>query len=98
MDGREIRKGAATVGVALVLHFTGVPMSSALFEASAQGGARNAGGTLSYTEILGERVAIITTKQATAQMYALGDLMIMVGGNTPADSKALVTSIIKANK
>src|ERR1700704_3940113 len=35
MDGREIRKGAATVGVALVLHFTGVPMSSALFEASA---------------------------------------------------------------
>jgi hypothetical protein len=98
MNGREIRKDGVTVGVALVLQFTGIPMSSALFEASAKGGARNAGGTLSYTKVLGQRVAIITTKQATAEMYALGDQMIMVGGNKPADSRTYITSIIKANQ
>jgi hypothetical protein len=98
MNGREIRKGGAMVGVALVLQFTGIPMSTALFESSAQGGARNAGGTLSYTKILGTRVAVITTKQATVEMYALGDVMVMVGGDKPADSRTLMTSIIKANQ
>jgi hypothetical protein len=80
-----------------VLKFGGVKMSNSLFEASAKGGARNAGGRLSYSTVLGHRVAIITTSTTSVWMYLVRGTIVMVGGVKASDTKPLITSIIKAN-
>jgi hypothetical protein len=97
MNGREIRRSGTTVGAALVLKFSGISMSNSLFEASAEGGARNAGGKLSYSTVLGHRVAIITTPSTSVWLYLLHGTIVMVGGVNGSDTKPLMTSVIKAN-
>jgi hypothetical protein len=97
LSGREIRNGATLVGYALVLDFNGIKMSRELFEAAARGGANNSGGKLSYTTILGRRVAVIISGKVTVDLYALHDSIVMVFGVKAADTKPLLTSVIKAN-
>lgn len=96
--GREIWQASKMVGAAIVLEFKGIPMSRQVFDAGAQGAARNVAGKLIFTTILGTRVAIVTAKTATLGMYALDDYIVMVAGAKAADTKPLLTSVIKANK
>lgn len=96
--GREIWQGSKAVGLVLVLEIEGVQMSPKVFEGGARGAAANTGGTLSYTTILGDRVALVTAKTGTFGMYALHDTIVMVLGTKPADTKPLLTSVIKANQ
>jgi hypothetical protein len=97
MTGREIRRSGAMVGAALKIEFTGITMTRQVFEASAKGGATSSGGRLSYTTILGKRVALITTSQTTVGMYVLHGFIVMVAGVKAGDTKTLLTSVIKAN-
>jgi pyruvate/2-oxoglutarate dehydrogenase complex dihydrolipoamide acyltransferase (E2) component len=97
MSGREIRRSSAMVGAALKVEFTGMSMTRQVFEASAKGGATSSGGRLSYTTILGKRVAMITTSQTTVGMYVLHGFILMVAGVKASDTKTLLTSVIKAN-
>jgi hypothetical protein len=96
--GREIWQGSKPVGLVLVLEIEGVQMSPKVFEGGAQGAANNTGGKLSYTTILGHRVALVTAKAGTFGMYALHDTIVMVLATKPADTKPLLTSVIKANQ
>jgi hypothetical protein len=47
--------------------------------------------------VLGHRVAIITTSATSIWLYLLHGTIVMVGGETASDTKALMTAIIKAN-
>jgi hypothetical protein len=98
ISGREIRQSGKVVGLVLVLEFQGIPMNNAVFEAGADGAARNINGKLAYTTILGARVAMITATAATVGMYRLHNNIVMVVGTKAADTKPLLTSVIKANK
>ena len=98
ISGREIRAGGKLVGMALVLRIAGVPMSDAVFEGGAKGAANQTGGKLSYTSILGTRVALVTAPSVTAALYRLHDDIVMVIGLKAADTKTLLTAVIKANR
>lgn len=94
MNGREINQDGKLVGVAIVMLMRGVPMNDDVFEAAAQNGAN---GRATFSTILGERVAFVTNSQTTVGMYLLHGRMVMVGGVSGDDTKALLTSVIKAN-
>jgi hypothetical protein len=97
MTGREIRQGDKLVGLLLVMRFDGLTMTPAILDAAANGAAKNADGTVSFTTILDHRVAFVTTKDAIFGMYILDDEIVLVGGPTGTDAKTLLTSVIKAN-
>jgi hypothetical protein len=97
ISGREIRANGKLVGMALVLRIAGVPMSDAVFEGGAKGAANQTGGKLSYTTILGTRVALVAAPTGTASLYRLHDDIVMVIGIKAADTKTLLTAVIKAN-
>ena len=98
ISGREIRTNGKLVGMALVLRIAGIPMSDAVFEGGAKGAANQTGGKLSYTTVLGTRVALVTAPSATAALYRLHDDIVMVIGLKAADTKTLLAAVIKANK
>jgi hypothetical protein len=98
MNGREIRQGDALAGIALVMTFDHLTMTRDIFNAAAHGAADAGGGTVAFKTLLGEWVAIVTTKDATFGMYALHDVIVLVGGPAGTDAEALLTAVIKANK
>lgn len=98
MNGREIRRDGALAGIVLAMKFSGFPMTREVFDGAAKGAANNTGGKLSFATILGNRVAFVTTTKFTFGLYTLGDAIVMVGATKSADTKALLTSVIKANK
>ena len=98
MSGREIRQDSTLVGLVLVMNFGGLKMTKDVFDAAANATATNSGGKVTFTTILGKRVAFVTTKDSTFGMYGLGDAILMVGGPTGTDARALLTSVITANK
>jgi hypothetical protein len=98
MNGREVWNSSSLIGAAIVMRFTGHPVTTPMFEGAARGGAANVGGKVSYATVLGTRVAYITSSQATAGMYVLHGSIVMVAGTTSANTKAVLASIIKANK
>jgi hypothetical protein len=98
MSGREIRQGAALAGLALIMTFDRLTMSRDIFNAAAHGAADAAAGKVAFSTILGERVAIVTSKDSTFGMYALHDEIVLVGGPTGTDAVTLLTAVIKANK
>ena len=98
MSGREIRQGAALAGLALVMTFDRLTMTRDIFNAAAHGAADAAAGKVAFSTILGERVAIVTSKDSTFGMYALRDEIVLVGGPTGTDAVTLLTAVIKANK
>jgi len=97
LKGREIRQDGKLVGLVLVLEFGDLRMTPAIFEAAAHGAADSAKGALSFSTILGRRVAFVTTADATFGLFSHGDTVVMVGGPTGTDAKSLLTAIIKAN-
>jgi hypothetical protein len=98
MNGREIRRDGALAGIALVMKFSGLTMTRDVFDGAARGAANNSGGKLSFTTILGNRVAFITATQFTFGLYRLDDSIVMIGARKTSDTKTLLTSVIKANK
>lgn len=98
MNGREIRQGSTLAGIALVMKFSGFPLNAQVFDGAARGAANSSGGKLTFTTILGNRVALITTSKITFGLYALGQSIVMVGATKAAETKKLLTSVIKANK
>lgn len=98
MSGREIRQGGALAGLALVMTFDRLTMTRDIFNAAAHGAADAAAGKVAFSTILGERVAIVTSKDATFGMYALHDQIVLVGGPTGTDAPTLLTAVIKANQ
>lgn len=98
MTGREVHRNASLTGLAYVLTFSGIQFNESLFDAAARGAARTTAGKLSFTTILGNRVAFIVTPQASFGLYVLGDTVVMVGAEKLAETKVLLTSVIKANK
>jgi hypothetical protein len=96
-SGREVHKGDDLVGTLMVLEIEGVPMSTAAFEGGAKGAASNVAGKLTYTKILGQRVAMVTADQGTFAMFVLDDNIVMVIGATPEDTKPILNSVLKAN-
>jgi hypothetical protein len=98
ITGREITKAGKLVGMVLVLQIKGVPMSAQVFEAGAQGAARNVGGTVTYSTISGVKVAMIKAPAGTFGMVMLHKNILMVIGTKAADTKPLLTEVIKANK
>jgi hypothetical protein len=97
MTGREIHQRTKLVGLAYVLEFDGIPLNAAVFEGGARGAAANVGGTLTYSKILGHRVALISAKAGGFGMYILDDVIVMVGATSPSVTKTLLTSVIRAN-
>ena len=97
LTGREIRQRTALVGLALVLEIVGIPMNEAAFVGGARGAAANSGGKLTYSTILGHRVAFIEAKTGAFGMYLTHDAIVMVGADKAATMKTLLTSVIKAN-
>ena len=98
ISGREVRQGTKMIGVALVLKIDGVRMSRQIFDGITKGLANQMGGKVSNTTILGTRVAMVTGKVGTFGMYAFHDTVVIVLGIKPADTKPILTSVIKANK
>lgn len=98
MSGREIRQAGALAGLALIMTFDRITMTRDIFNAAAHGAADAAAGKVAFSTILGERVAIVTSKTSTFGMYALHDQIVLVGGPTGTDAATLLTSVIKANK
>jgi len=97
LKGREIRQDGKLVGLVLVVEFGDLRMTPAIFEAAAHGAADSAKGELSFSTILGQRVAFVTTADATFGLFSHGDTVVMVGGPTGTDAESLLTAIIKAN-
>jgi hypothetical protein len=97
MSGREIHQRAKLVGLAYVIEFTGIPMNDAAFEGGARGAAANTGGKLTYSTVLGHKVAYVVTKSASFALYLHDDAIVMVGAQTLSLTKTLLTSVIKAN-
>ena len=98
MTGREIRQNGALAGLVLVMTIDRLTMTRDVFNAAAHAAANSAGGKVAFKTILGEWVAIVTTKDATFGMYALGDEIVLVGGPIGTDAETLLTAVIKANK
>ena len=98
MTGREIRQDGALAGLVLVMTIDRLTMTRDVFNAAAHAAADTAGGTVGFKTILGEWVAIVTTKDATFGMYALHDEIVLVGGPIGTDAETLLTAVIKANK
>jgi hypothetical protein len=98
ITGREITNAGKLVGEVLVLQIKGVPVTAEFFEPAAQGAARNVGGTITYTTISGVKVALIKATAGTFGMVMLHREILMVIGKKPADTKPLLTAVIKANK
>jgi hypothetical protein len=97
MNGREIRKDATLVGLVLVMKFSGTPVTREVLDGAAKGAATSSAGKVAFSTILGNRVAFVTSSNATFGLYARGDSILMVGGPTGTDAKALLTSVIKEN-
>jgi len=97
ITGREILNGGKVVGQVAVIQIRGVPVTAALFEPAAQGAARNVGGTVTYSTISGIRVAMIKAATGTIGMVMLHQNILMVIGTKSADTKPLLTEVIKAN-
>jgi len=98
MNGREVWNGSSLVGAAIVMRFTGMPMTTQVFEAAARGGANNVNGRVTYETVLGTRVAYITSPTTSVGMFPLHGSIVMIGGTTATGTKALLASVIKANK
>jgi hypothetical protein len=98
MTGREIRQDGALAGLVLVMTIDRLTMTRDVFNAAAHAAADSAGGKVAFKTILGEWVAIVTTKDATFGMYALHDEIVLVGGPIGTDAETLLTAVIKANK
>ena len=98
ISGREIHSRGSLLGTALVLRLDGVAMSKEVFEGGARGAAANVDGTLEYTTIAGTRVAMVRAKAGTIGLFRWHDDIVMVVGKDAADTKPLLTSVIKANK
>jgi hypothetical protein len=98
ISGREIHNRGSLLGTALVLRLDGVAMSKEVFEGGARGAAANVDGTLEYTTIAGTRVAIVRAKAGTIGLFRWNDDIVMVVGEDAADTKPLLTSVIKANR
>jgi hypothetical protein len=98
ITGREITNAGRLVGEVLVLQIKGVPVTTEFFEPAAEGAARNVGGTITYTTISGVKVALIKATVGTFGMVMLHREILMVLGKKPADTKPLLTEVIKANK
>jgi hypothetical protein len=98
ITGREITNAGRLVGEVLVLQIKGVPVTAEFFEPAVQGAARNVGGTITYTTISGVKVALIKATAGTFGMVMLHREILMVIGKKPADTKPLLTAVIKANK
>jgi hypothetical protein len=97
LSGREIHQRTKLVGLAYVLEIDGFPMNDAAFEGGARGAAANSGGTLTYTTILGHRVALVVAKTASFAMYRYHDAIVMVGAASLSLTKTLATSMLRAN-
>lgn len=91
MNGREIRRKGTLVGAAFVMEIRGIRMTREVFEAAA-----NATGRATFSTILGQRVAYVTT-QTKVGMYALDGNIVMVGGVDEAATETLLKSVIEAN-
>jgi hypothetical protein len=98
MNGREIRKDTTVVGLVLVMKFSGNTMTPQFFDLAAKQAAGDSGGKVTFSTILSNRVAFVTATGASYGLYARGDSILMVGGPTGTDAKALLTSVIKANQ
>jgi hypothetical protein len=98
MSGREIRQDGKLVGLVLLLEFGDLEMTPAVFDAAAQEAANSAKGQVAFSTILGRRVAFVTTTGASFALVSHGDAIVMVGGPTGTDAKALLTAVIKANE
>jgi hypothetical protein len=97
ISGREIHNRGSLLGTVLVLRFEGIEMSKEVFEGGARGAASNVGGTLEYTSIAGSRVAMVRAKAGTIGLFRWNDDIVMVVGKEAADTKPLLTAVIKAN-
>ena len=98
MSGREIHQRGKPVGLLYVLELTGVPMSDAVFQGGARGAAANSGGKLTYGTVLGHKVAYVVTKTASFAMFLRDDVIVMVGAQTLAQTKALLSAVLKSNR
>jgi hypothetical protein len=97
ISGREIHNRGSLLGTVLVLRLDGITMSKAVFEGGARGAAANVDGTLEYTTIAGARVALVRAKAGTIGLFRWNDDIVMVIGKEAADTKPLLTAVIKAN-
>lgn len=97
MRGREIHQRGKAIGFAFSLEITGIPMSDAAFEGGARGAASNTGGKLTYSKVLGHKVAYVVAKAASFALFLHHDVMVMVGSDSLSLTKTLLTSVIKAN-
>ncbi len=97
MRGREVTRRGVVVGYAFVEVIDGLPWTKETFDIAAQGGARNVGGKLTFMKIAGKRVGLIKSSYGAYAMYRLGDSIVLVGAETVALAKTLVSSVIKAN-
>jgi hypothetical protein len=98
MTGREVWQRNKLVGLAYVIEISGVAMTRATFDRAAQGAANTTQGKLTFTTILGNRVAFIATKTASFGLYVLHENIVMVGAETMTETKTLLTSVLKANR
>ena len=98
MTGREVWQRNKLVGLAYIIEISGVQMSRTMFDRAAQGAANATQGNLTFTTILGNRVAFIATKTASFGLYVLHETIVMVGAETMAETKTLLTSVLKANR
>jgi hypothetical protein len=99
MNGREIRQDSKVVGLVLVMKFSGTTITPQFFDLAAKQAASNSGGgKVTFSTILGNRVAFVTATGASYGLYARGDSILMVGGPTGTDAKTLLTSVINANQ
>jgi hypothetical protein len=98
MNGREIRQDSKLVGLILVMKFGTTPMTREFFDLAANQAASNSGGKVTFSTILGNRVAFVTSTGASYGLYARGDSILMVGGPTGTDARTLLTSVIEANQ
>jgi hypothetical protein len=97
MRGREIHQQGKAIGFAFSLEITGIPMSDAAFEGGARGAASNTQGKLTYSKVLGHKVAYVVAKAASFALFLHHDVMVMVGSDSLSLTKTLLTSVIKAN-
>ena len=98
MTGREVWQRNKLVGLAYIIEISGVQMNRTMFDRAAQGAANTTQGKLTFTTILGNRVAFIATKTASFGLYVLHETIVMVGAETMAETKTLLTSVLKANR
>jgi hypothetical protein len=86
MNGREIRKDSTFVGLVLVMKFSGITITPEFFDLAAKQAGSNSDGKVTFSTILGNRVAFVTATSASYGLYARGDSILMVGGPTGTDA------------